>query len=85
VLGYHKLTPVAEAELSDFFTYATVIPVDRVVVDTAILLRRQRRMSLGDAVIAATALVHGLTLVTRNTVDFLWITGLTILDPFQNP
>jgi hypothetical protein len=40
-------------------------------------------MPLGDALVAATALLHGLTLVTRNTPDFDWIDGLTLLNPFQ--
>ncbi|SIQ28561.1 hypothetical protein SAMN05880582_1011368 [Rhizobium sp. RU20A] len=37
-----------------------------------------------DALIAATALVHGLTLVTRNTRDFR-STGVSLLDPFETP
>ncbi|WP_138467888.1 type II toxin-antitoxin system VapC family toxin [Poseidonocella sp. HB161398] len=35
-----------------------------------------------DALIAATALVHGLTVVTRNTGDFA-ATGVALLDPWQ--
>lgn len=42
-------------------------------------------MSLGDAIIAATALVHDLTLVTRNLDDFRWIAGLRLLDPLAPP
>jgi predicted nucleic acid-binding protein len=38
-------------------------------------------MSLGDALIAATAIVHRLTLVTHNVTDFDWIDGLIVLDP----
>jgi len=38
-------------------------------------------MKLGDAIIAATAIVHGLTLLTRNTEDFNHLQGLTIIDP----
>ena len=34
---------------------------------------------------ADTALVAGVTLVTRNTQDFDWIPGLALLDPFAKP
>jgi len=40
-----------------------------------------RAMPIKDSLIAATALVHGLTVVTRNRVDFE-NAGLTIIDPF---
>ena len=53
------------------------------VLDQAVVLRQQRRMSLGDALVAGTALVHGLTLVTRNIEDFQWIQGLSLLNPFD--
>jgi predicted nucleic acid-binding protein len=52
------------------------------VVTTAIMLRQERKMALGDAVIAATALTHNLPLVTRNTQDFKHVAGLRLLDPF---
>lgn len=35
-----------------------------------------------DALIAATALVHGMTVVTRNVADFA-ATGVPVLDPWQ--
>jgi predicted nucleic acid-binding protein len=35
-----------------------------------------------DAVIAATALVHGMTVVTRNTDDFV-LTGVSLLNPWK--
>jgi predicted nucleic acid-binding protein len=40
-----------------------------------------RSLPIKDSLIAATALVHGLTVVTRNTVDFR-MTGVRVLDPF---
>jgi hypothetical protein len=39
-------------------------------------------MGLADAIIAATALVHGLNLVTRNDGDFKHVAGLRVVNPF---
>jgi toxin FitB len=36
-----------------------------------------------DALIGATALVHGMTVVTRNTTDFVRFDGLEVLDPWE--
>ncbi|QEP42990.1 hypothetical protein D5085_07580 [Ectothiorhodospiraceae bacterium BW-2] len=43
----------------------------------------QRKMSLGDAVIAATALEYQQTLATRNIDDFEWIEGLRLINPME--
>ena len=51
------------------------------VLDQAVVLRQQRRMSLGDALVAGTALVHGLTLVTRNNRRFPVDSGALIIEP----
>ncbi|HME57079.1 MAG TPA: type II toxin-antitoxin system VapC family toxin [Terracidiphilus sp.] len=57
------------------------------VVDTPVALRGAALQvpnprSYRDALIAATALVHGMTVVTRNVKDFA-PTGVAILDPWQ--
>lgn len=39
-------------------------------------------MGVGDGMIAATALEHGLTLVTRNVRDFAGL-GVTLLNPWE--
>jgi predicted nucleic acid-binding protein len=41
-------------------------------------------MSLGDSIIAGTALVYNLTIVTRNVADFSWMTELKVFNPFDN-
>lgn len=38
-------------------------------------------MTLGDSFIAATAIVHDLTLATHNTEDFSWVPDLKVTDP----
>jgi predicted nucleic acid-binding protein len=42
-----------------------------------------RTFAQPDLIIAATALEHGMTLVTRNTRDFTGI-GLTIVNPWED-
>ncbi|MDR6803922.1 putative nucleic acid-binding protein [Dyadobacter sp. BE34] len=46
-------------------------------------LRRQYDLELPDAIVAATAIVHGLTLITDNTTDFVGIEKLSLLNPFD--
>ena len=58
--------PLARELLDGFVT----LPVTVEVADTAARLRRRHRWKLPDAMQAAIALEHDLTLVTRNTRDF---------------
>ena len=81
VLGYHLLTEQQKHVLRGMFADLDILPLDDVVLEAAVALRQQRKMGLGDALIAATALVHHHTLVTRNTADFAWVPGLQLLDP----
>ena len=84
VLGYHGLTEEDRTDFVEFFAASRVLPVSDGVVNWAVRLRQQRRMSLGDALIAATALTHELTLVTRNSGDFDWIPELRVHNPFAS-
>ncbi len=53
----------------------------RVHGGAAVSLRQSRKMSLGDALVAATALVFGRELLTRNVKDFAGVPGLVVVDP----
>lgn len=81
VLGYHSLETQVQLRLEEFFAATEVLPLSVSVVERAIRLRQERRMSLGDSVVAATALVNGRTLVTHNIADFRRIANLELLDP----
>ncbi|MFP5358362.1 MAG: type II toxin-antitoxin system VapC family toxin, partial [Gammaproteobacteria bacterium] len=59
-----------------------ILPVDEAVARRCAGLHVPDPRSTHDALIAATALVHGLTVVTRNTADFA-ATGVALLDPWQ--
>jgi toxin FitB len=83
VLGYHRLTETQKEYFEKFFKITPLLPVTEEIILKAIALRQQKKMSLGDALIAATALVHDLTLVTHNVKDFEWIDDLSVLSPFE--
>jgi predicted nucleic acid-binding protein len=57
------------------------LSVDAAVAERAGRIRRRRPSRLPDALIAATALEHRLTLVTRNVRDFYGIKGLRLRAP----
>lgn len=56
----------------------TEYEVDRQVADQAGQIRRETGVRLPDALIAATALVHGLVVHTRNVGDFKRVAGLGV-------
>jgi len=56
--------------LSDFMDDAIILDLTSPVVDVCIDIRKKNKTKLPDAIIAATAIVYDLVLVTRNTSDF---------------
>ena len=83
VLGYHNLKSSEKAELERFFSRLNVLYPTAEEFHQAIELRQRRAMSLGDALVAATALNQGLTLATHNTKDFGWIKTIEVIDPME--
>lgn len=83
VLGYHKLKAAERQELEKFFSRLNILYPSEEVFQQAVELRQQHAISLGDALIAATALRHDLSLATHNARDFGWIKTLTIIDPLE--
>lgn len=65
--GFDAATEPLARELLDHFPS---LPITAEVADRAAALRRTHRWKLPDALQAAIAQHHGLTLVTRNTRDF---------------
>lgn len=59
-----------------------VLPMDEVVALRCAALHVPDDRSERDAMIAATALVHAMTVVTRNTADFV-ATGVELLNPWE--
>ena len=75
--------PIIEDTIVEFITQTTVLPLNSSVVKQTISIRKKHKIKLPDAIIAATAIVHDLTLITRNTKDFSKIKRLKVIDPHQ--
>lgn len=69
--------------LTDFMGDATVLGLTDNIVDASIGVRKKHKTKLPDAIIAATALAHGYTLITNNEKDFANIKGLKIINPYK--
>ena len=59
-----------------------VLPIDEPIAEAWALMGIPDPLPLIDGLLAATAKVHGLTLVTRNVADMA-ATGVPLLDPFS--
>lgn len=79
VLGF-KTPPDIYKILVLFFVDSQVIPLSEEVAEKTIDLRKEQKIKLPDAIIAATALVNDFTLITRNKADFKKVKGLSIID-----
>jgi len=69
--------------LHNFIKDALIIELERSIKLKTADIRKQHRLKLPDAIIAATALVYDLTLITRNTKDFDGISGLVTVNPWD--
>jgi len=81
-LGFAGFSRGEETAILDFIHSSPIYALDDEVIEQAIHLRRQKKMKLGDAIIAATAVANGIPLVTRNEDDFKHIAGLDLRNPF---
>ena len=62
-----------------------ILPVDEGVARRAAGLHVPAPAPFRDALIGATALVHGMTVATRNVRDFERFAGLVVIDPWEPP
>jgi predicted nucleic acid-binding protein len=83
VLGFHKISEQDTQDAKNFFNSIHIFDLNREISNEAIRLRQKKNISLGDAIIAATALINDLPLVTANTADFKWIKNLELINPLS--
>jgi predicted nucleic acid-binding protein len=67
--------------METFINGSTILELNNDIVEKTIAIRKSKKIKLPDAIIAATALVYDLVVVSRNTSDFKNIQGLQVIDP----
>lgn len=82
LFGFPGLREVDERKIREILLPFEEVAVSSVIIDKAILIRKKARIKVPDAIIAASALVNGCNLITRNIQDFKSIADLQIVDPF---
>ena len=82
LLGFNG-SPTEMQTLEEFIGMTNVLPLSDVVAQKTIELRKNYKIKLPDAIIAATALAYNLTLITRNTSDFQKVAGLACVNAQQ--
>ena len=80
-LGYPFPNQTEEKKITDLCEMFERLFLTEDVEKQAIFIRKTHKIKLPDAIIAATAATHQLTLVTCNNNDFCKILGLNLIVP----
>jgi len=81
VLGYNNPSEI-ETLFKQFIDDSLVIPLNDDIVKKTIEIRKKNKIKTPDAIIAATAIVLGYPLITRNIEDFKKVSSLQTIDPW---
>lgn len=77
MLGILSITPFKK-----FITDSSIFDITSDVITECMKIRKGKKIKTPDAIIAATAISLGYTLITRNEIDFKNIPGLKVLNPY---
>ena len=83
LLGFAGITENEELKFQEFINAADIVELNEDIINRTIEVRKQYKIKLPDAIIAATALVSELTIISRNTKDFVKIKGLEVINTYE--
>lgn len=72
-----------EQYVRNFIADSLVFDITSEVINHCVSLRKGKKIKTPDAIIAATALAHNLTIITNNEKDFAGIKGLHFVNPHK--
>lgn len=79
-LSWISTDKVKEKIIKEFVLDANVLSLSPAIVSQSIAIKRSRKIKMPDAIIAATAIIHNLILLTSD-MGFANISGLEIINP----
>jgi predicted nucleic acid-binding protein len=79
LLGFSNVEQV----LIDLVSFAVIYHIDNEIIEKTIELRKKYVIKLPDAIIAATAIVNDLILISHNFKDFQKITELNFVNSYH--
>jgi predicted nucleic acid-binding protein len=82
-LGYTDILSAEEQRIKELLATISQVPLSDEIIQAAVQLRQFKRMSLGDAIIAATAIEQNCQLWTVNEDDFKGIPDLIMYNPLK--
>ncbi len=81
LLCWNISDPKTAKQIANFISDSNIFDIAPDVIQQCVKIRKGKKIKTPDAIIAATALARGYTLVTSNEYDFLHIAKLKIIDP----
>jgi len=82
ILGYAFQEKAEENYLKELLSVFMVLYIGPEISEITIGIRKENKIKLPDAIIAATAISENLHLITRNTSDFKHI-DIKLINPFE--
>ena len=79
LLGFKAINQNESKAISSFIVHSTIFDLDEDIIVETIQIRKNYSIKLPDAIIAATCLVNGCSLITNNIRDFEKIEGLHLI------
>jgi len=80
LLGFSKVSN----SLLELVEVSEIMALTNEVIQETISIRKSKKIKLPDSIIAATAIVNDLCLLTRNVRDFDDVKGLAVMNPWSN-
>ncbi|HFA51832.1 MAG TPA: PIN domain-containing protein [Bacteroidetes bacterium] len=83
ILGFPFSDAASEIKATKLINSLSIFPLSNEIVNKTIGIRKFKKIKVADAIIAATAIINDLTLISRNEKDFKNLPGLNFINPFS--